>query len=574
MKHFDLFVGSSFLSTIFVRNFCSTTSVNSSEIINRISKSLKLESIEDWESLTKTQITSRKGGKKLLSKHSLYEIKCLGCPEGEKEFKKPNKPIGYWDDEDNIKKYLLELKNNLNIKNINELTYNKIYFNGGSRLLNKYSMKQIKNLFPFENKLNINENHQISIKKPIGYWNNDENIKKFILELKEKLNLNTFNDWNQLTIKQIKTYGGSTLVAKYSLDQIKSFGFPDGKNQFEKRIQYKSKGYWDIKENILNFLFELEEKLNLKTQNDWNLLSRKQIIQFGGSRLLSKYTIYEIKCLGCPEGKILFGQPQKSKKFWHKNENIQNFIIELKNKLNLNTYEDWNSITQKDILKHGGRRLLSNLSIFEIKCLGFPDGKDYFDNPYKTSNFWDKKENIQLFIDFLKEKLDLKTLDDWKRISKDQIRFLGGNGLLSKFSSGKMNQFASEIPELEKIKFISTKSIGKSSQRFLFLQIQKLFPNEEIIEDYFHSDISRETGAFIQFDVFLVKRNIGFEYHGIHHYEDIPQRFSSLEMYKFRDSEKQKLCKQFGVHLIVIPYWWDNKIASLKQTIHESLGNS
>ena len=55
------------------------------------------------------------------------------------------------------------------------------------------------------------------------------------------------------------------------------------------------------------------------------------------------------------------------------------------------------------------------------------------------------------------------------------------------------------------------------------------------------------------------------------HYEDIPALFAPLELYQFRDNEKEKLCKQFGIQLIVIPFWWDNNLESLKQKIFQRL---
>ena len=112
----------------------------------------------------------------------------------------------------------------------------------------------------------------------------------------------------------------------------------------------------------------------------------------------------------------------------------------------------------------------------------------------------------------------------------------------------------------------------RSSQRWLFLQVKKLYPHEEIVEDYFHPEISRISGANVQFDIFMIERNIAIEYHGKQHYEDIPSRFSPVETYKHRDVEKQKLCSEHGIQLIVIPYWWDNKLDSLKETLLSKIG--
>ena len=58
------------------------------------------------------------------------------------------------------------------------------------------------------------------------------------------------------------------------------------------------------------------------------------------------------------------------------------------------------------------------------------------------------------------------------------------------------------------------------------------------------------------------------KYHGKQHYEDIPSYgYAPFELYTKRDAEKISICKEFGILLIVIPYWWDNTLQSLKATI-------
>ena len=69
----------------------------------------------------------------------------------------------------------------------------------------------------------------------------------------------------------------------------------------------------------------------------------------------------------------------------------------------------------------------------------------------------------------------------------------------------------------------------------------------------------------------MMERKLAIEYHGKHHYEDIPQGFSSVEIYTCRDVEKENLCEKHGIQLIVIPYWWDNKLYSLRSFLHSKI---
>ena len=84
--------------------------------------------------------------------------------------------------------------------------------------------------------------------------------------------------------------------------------------------------------------------MGLKTPEDWNSLTQKQIQINGGRRLLAKYSICDLKCIGCPEYKSYYNPKNKSRGYWNEKQNVIQYLQELKLKLNLNTVEDWNSI--------------------------------------------------------------------------------------------------------------------------------------------------------------------------------------------------------------------------------------
>ena len=415
-------------------------------------------------------------------------------------------------------------------------------------------------------------------KKSNGYWNNQENIQNYLSELSQKLNLKTVNDWNNLKQKQIRQHGGRTLCEKYTMYEIKCFGFPKGKLKFKKSIiNKKSPGYWDNKKNIQIFLEKIKEKYNLTSLKEWNLtITKKQIEKEGGSRLLKIYSLQEIKSMGVEtlfkndeNLNFLSFQNIENENYWFNKENIENFLLQLKITYNLQTPEDWNKIQKKQIENQmGGRKLLKIYSLFDLKCMACPDGKYLFtlkSLQQKSFHFWDFNENIHDFLQFISLKYNLNSIEDWNRISKTQIIDNGGRGLLNKFSLDEI--IKNQLDKGRSVSLFNKSLHGRSSQRWLFLQIQKLFPDDEIVEDYFHSEISRESSFPVQFDVFILSKKIAFEYHGKQHYEDIPSAFAPLEMYQFRDEEKEKICKQFGIQLIVIPYWWDNHIDSLTKTI-------
>ena len=536
------------------------------EFLSEIKKKYNLNTPEDWNSITQKQIRSN-GGNRLLSKYSIFEIKCMACPEGKSIFDKPFKSPRYWENNDNIINFLATIKQKYNFQtpdDWNSMTKKQIISNGGSRLLSKYSIFELKCMACPEGK-SVFDNPYKSSK----YWENNENILEFLSTLKQKYNLQTPEDWNSITTTQTKANGGSGLLLKYNIFELKCMACPEGKSIFYNPT--KPPGYWDSRENVLKFLLEIKEKYNFTTPLDWNSMSTTQIMSNGGYVLLSKYSIFELKCMACPEGKLMFDFSNKPLKHWEKKENILEFLSYLKQKYNLQTPDDWNSITKHQIRSNGGSTLFPTYSLFELKCMACPEGKFIFNNPIETKSldYWDDDTNKKLFIDKLKKKYHLHTPSDWKRLSMMQIISQGGSWIFKcdnldyqiAFESNNEQTF---IPLKE---LISVTIRKRASQRWLFLQIQKLFPGEEIIEDFYHPELSRINGTTIEFDVFLSNRKIAIEYHGKHHYEDIPSGFSSLELYQSRDVEKEKLCKDHGIHLIVIPYWWDNSLTSLRNTL-------
>ena len=558
------------------KNFFLKKSINhwkNEENVNNFIKIVKdkylLKTEEDWNKLTTKQIILA-GGNNILNKYSIYDIKCMGYPEGKLKFIKPK---AFKEKINNLNYFLDQLREKYDLKTShdwNNLKRKQIQqINGGKNVLKAYSLLDIKKYgCPDENN-NFDDSYNY---KPNGYWKDEKNIQNFLLFLKEKLKLESFEDWSKITGKDIRFYGGGHLLQSFSLLDIKCFGCPEGKFYFTHQSNKKTKGYWENKENIKEFLHLLKEKYNFNTPQDWNKLTKKIIQLHGGYGLLQLYSIYEIKLIASPEGKSIFKESKSHKPpgYWNNVENVKKFLELISNTFHFKDENDWNSLSTKQIIQLGGQNLFNNYNLFDLKVLGFPKGKNHFINDpnIKGKTYWDDKNNILFFLDKLKDKYQLSTMDDWNRISTMQIRRSGGASLFLKYS--KKDLLNTFILKDNESSFEKNFTSGfRTSQRWLFLQVQKLFPGEEIVEDYFHSDISRYSGCSVQFDIYLVKKKIAFEYHGEHHYQDIPS-LAPVEMHKERDLEKQKLCSLFGIRLIIIPYWWDNKLESLLKTIESS----
>ena len=180
---------------------------------------------------------------------------------------------------------------------------------------------------------------------------------------------------------------------------------------------------------------------------------------------------------------------------------------------------------------------------------------DIFDRDNVSGRYWKDPQRQAGLLTQIAEKFCIKTPEDWYRVSLKQLQSMRVASYVKRH--GGLYQLLKEShPEVpwEQSKFQTRDK--RSTQRSMFLALRDLFEGEEIVEDFFHEELTRESGSGIQFDVFVPRLQVAFEYQGEHHFRDIPA-FGTLELFQSRDKEKAKLCENFGIHLVTVPYWWD-----------------
>jgi hypothetical protein len=125
---------------------------------------------------------------------------------------------------------------------------------------------------------------------------------------------------------------------------------------------------------------------------------------------------------------------------------------------------------------------------------------------------------LQDYINYLTKKLQITKLEDWYRISREQIEMQGGSSII--YNQGGLSSVLKLLypnhnwkPEL----FASIRG-KKASQRWLSLRVKDLFPSMEILEDYLILDLQ---GNKVEIDVYIPSLKLGFEYQGEQHYHNI-----------------------------------------------------
>ena len=115
------------------------------------------------------------------------------------------------------------------------------------------------------------------------------------------------DDWYKITRKDIISFGGSSMLQKYSslyeclntsmyilyfirnLAKKKILAYPEHNWKFSKFVDRVPKNFWNDKSNHKLFLDYFAKENNIKSVSDWYNITRKDIIEGGGKILLSKY---------------------------------------------------------------------------------------------------------------------------------------------------------------------------------------------------------------------------------------------------------------------------------------------
>lgn len=85
--------------------------------------------------------------------------------------------------------------------------------------------------------------------------------------------------------------------------------------------------------------------------------------------------------------------------------------------------------------------------------------------------------------------------------------------------------------------------------------------------------LKTKTGTQLHLDGYCPQKKIGFEYNGKQHYSFVPMYHkdeTQLEKQKKRDKEKYKLCKKYGVTLVIIPEYTARNNKSIQNHVSKA----
>ena len=389
------------------------------EFMDNLASKLKLKTTRDWEKVN-TKNICKNGGRSLLQhyyKNDFEELLLKIYPENDWKFEENfrNSKI-FFSKIVNQRKYLDFLFTKIGLKNLNDWlkispkNYLKKF--GGSKLIDVYNndfnqlFQTIYPNFPWEF-----EERLISRKnlKKLEYQ------EEYLQFLFKKFKLKTLDEWNEISLSQIKQNGGKKLLELYenSKRSLLSTLYPNFPWIFYSPFEKK----YHTHENRQLFFDRLFYQFKMITLDDWSEITKKMIFDNGGKFMLTNYYNNNIKKMLT---EIYPNFPWNFHSF-RVIKNRQKIADQLFYKFNFKSLDDWLKLSKKiknNLKKYLPRSFLKNKKkILPIIYPNFPwnfEAKNQF-NFTTIIHQYEKME--KLFFE-----LKLNGLDDWLKIKFSKLK--------------------------------------------------------------------------------------------------------------------------------------------------------
>lgn len=251
--------------------------------------------------------------------------------------------------------------------------------------------------------------------------------------------MNSLEDFYKISKDDIKNYGGTIMLTKVyggSILQALQDAYPDHKWlpwRFSVGLPNK---FWDNKQNQREFMDWLGFTLGYTQLEDWYSITTKELDQNGGNYLLQKFNDSPCDLVQStfPEHnwKIwMFDRVPNG--FWKNKESQRIFMNWLGKHLGYTVMDDWYNIDARTIEKYSSKHLTEcyNASPSEMLKSIYPE---HYWVIWKFKNapkgFWFNEKNIKQFMEYVAQRLQFTTMEDWYNLSVKNVNVLGGSGLM------------------------------------------------------------------------------------------------------------------------------------------------
>jgi len=301
-------------------------------------------------------------------------------------------------------------------------------------------------------------------------WSSQENQKKFMDDLGEKIGVRELDGWYLISAASIAPMGASKILALYkgSLSKLLASVYPNHPWDLSKFTK-RPRNYWSSLENQKRLIEELGEKVGVKDLDHWYSISASSLIPLGAGRVLniyngslrkllaviypnhlwvaSKFTRKPIKIDGIGVG--VESKPSHPNA-WSSIENLRRLVDELGERMGIRDLSGWYSISPSQVISMGAGKALALYkgSLSAMLAAVYPNHSwDVSKFSAKPRNFWSSLDNQKRFMDELGDKVGVRELDGWYSISASSLVPLGAGSILTYYKGSLPKLLAAVYPD-------------------------------------------------------------------------------------------------------------------------------
>lgn len=298
------------------------------------------------------------------------------------------------------------------------------------------------------------------VRPPAGIWDNSATVRRYFEWLRLKLKLEEMQDWYGVDRNAVFENRGMGLLAKFDSSFPKAImsAYPEHK-WLPWKFTSVPQGWWSQAANQKLFLDYVAVQENFQGPTPWYSVTDNVLKRHGGHRFLalyacspfpfrffflttvcstsirkrgiislvmSLYPSYDWEPWQFARGTAMTADQLRS--------NRKIFFDSAAKKLNLTNLSGWYNVQQEHLDKLSDASFLRRLyrgPLAKILMETYPQHL-WLEWKFATvpKSFWTKLGNQQKFLEWLKEHLNINSMEDWYNVSYNEIADLGGIRLL------------------------------------------------------------------------------------------------------------------------------------------------
>eukprot|EP01114_Cavostelium_apophysatum_P017295 TRINITY_DN5106_c0_g1_i2.p1 TRINITY_DN5106_c0_g1~~TRINITY_DN5106_c0_g1_i2.p1 ORF type:complete len:690 (-),score=185.35 TRINITY_DN5106_c0_g1_i2:125-2194(-) len=292
--------------------------------------------------------------------------------------------------------------------------------------------------------LNLYPNEEWTVHRfkhlPHNYWESKDNQRTFIEEIAKRLDVKHWEEWYTIKVSDFVECGGAGILNHYGGSLLKALAavYPSHPWRMDRVF---SDQFLASRSNFEPLVIKERYSSPSKSQTVEDLFPEGEVPQILQTRGITSESVLKL------DASTLSLQLAT---FWRDPANQLALVEKIGKKLGVKNWEDWYNVTDEDFLKCGGQPLLNEhaSSLRKVLRSVYPQhiwvwkGKRESEPTYRADrthvlphplNYYESRERQLEFFDELAKKLEIKSWEDWYRVTSPSITPFGGTAILAKF---------------------------------------------------------------------------------------------------------------------------------------------